>query len=183
PAPLPAGDRPLPARRAKAARSGRRRQRSMLVAHRGGHAAWLSRSSTCTISRSISRSAARCSARDGPWSRPSTGSASRSTPRGRAGESGCGKTTTSKLVLAAEAPTSGTIEFEGRNVGQLRGPALQDYRRKVQVVFQDPYSSLSPRMRVGDIIAEPIRAHERLSSADVRARVVHLLQLVAFRPD
>lgn len=102
---------------------------------------------------------------------------------GLVGESGCGKTTTSKLVLAAEAPTSGTIEFEGRNVGQLRGPALQDYRRKVQVVFQDPYSSLSPRMRVGDIIAEPIKAHESLSSADVRARVAHLLELVGFRPD
>src|SRR5262249_57045940 len=102
---------------------------------------------------------------------------------GLVGESGCGKTTTSKLVLAAEAPTSGTIEFEGRNVAEMRGPALQDYRRKVQVVFQDPYSSLSPRMRVGDIIAEPIKAHEDLSSADVRARVAQLLELVGFRPD
>ena len=102
---------------------------------------------------------------------------------GLVGESGCGKTTTSKLVLAAETPTSGTIEFEGRNVAELRGPALQDYRRKVQVVFQDPYSSLSPRMRVGDIIAEPIKAHEHLSPADVRARVAQLLELVGFRPD
>jgi len=102
---------------------------------------------------------------------------------GLVGESGCGKTTTSKLVLAAEAPTAGTIEFEGRDVAALRGADLQDYRRKVQVVFQDPYSSLSPRMRVGDIIGEPIKAHERLSSADVRARVAQLLELVGFRPD
>src|SRR5262249_5652612 len=102
---------------------------------------------------------------------------------GLVGESGCGKTTTSKLVLAAEAPTSGTIEFEGRNVAELRGPALQDYRRKVQVVFQDPYSSLSPRMRVGDIIAEPIKAHDALSAAEVRARVTELLELVGLRPD
>jgi len=102
---------------------------------------------------------------------------------GLVGESGCGKTTMSKLVLAAETPTAGRIEFEGRDVSQLKGPQLQDYRRKVQVVFQDPYSSLSPRMRVGDIIAEPVRAHERLSSADVRARVAELLELVGFRPD
>jgi len=102
---------------------------------------------------------------------------------GLVGESGCGKTTTSKLVLAAEAPTGGTIEFEGRAVAALRGAELQDYRRKVQVVFQDPYSSLSPRMRVGEIIGEPIKAHERLSSADVRARVAQLLELVGFRPD
>ena len=91
---------------------------------------------------------------------------------GLVGESGCGKTTTSKLVLAADTPTAGSIEFEGRNVAELRGAELQDYRRKVQVVFQDPYSSLSPRMRVGDIIGEPIKAYECLSLADVRARVV-----------
>ena len=102
---------------------------------------------------------------------------------GLVGESGCGKTTTSKLVLAAEAPTAGSIEFEGRNIAELSRADLQDYRRKVQVVFQDPYSSLSPRMRVGDIIAEPARAHETLSAADVRARVAELLDLVGLRPD
>jgi oligopeptide/dipeptide ABC transporter ATP-binding protein len=102
---------------------------------------------------------------------------------GLVGESGCGKTTTAKLVLAAEKPTAGTIAFEGRNVAELRGADRQDYRRKVQVVFQDPYSSLSPRMRVGDIIAEPVKAHEGLSSAEVRARVIELLGLVGLRPD
>ena len=102
---------------------------------------------------------------------------------GLVGESGCGKTTTSKLVLAAEEPTAGVIEFEGRNLARLTGADLRDYRRKVQVVFQDPYSSLSPRMRAGDIIGEPIVAHERLSSAAVRARVAELLELVGLRPD
>jgi oligopeptide/dipeptide ABC transporter ATP-binding protein len=102
---------------------------------------------------------------------------------GLVGESGCGKTTTAKLVLAAEEPTAGTIEFEGRPIAERSGADLQDYRRKVQVVFQDPYSSLSPRMRVGDIIAEPIKAHEGLSSAEARARVADLLELVGLRPD
>ena len=102
---------------------------------------------------------------------------------GLVGESGCGKTTTSKLVLAAEEPTGGTIEFEGRNLADLRSTDLRDYRRKVQVVFQDPFSSLSPRMRVGDIIAEPIEAHERRTAPEVRTRVAELLELVGLRPD
>jgi len=102
---------------------------------------------------------------------------------GVVGESGCGKTTTAKLVLAAEQPTAGTIEFEGRNLTDIRGDALADYRRKVQVVFQDPYSSLSPRMRVGDIIGEPIKAHEQMSRQAVHARVGDLLELVGLRAD
>ena len=102
---------------------------------------------------------------------------------GLVGESGCGKTTTSKLVLAAEAPTAGTIEFEGRNIGALDGKALMDYRCQVQVVFQDPYSSLSPRMRVADIIAEPIETHERVGRQELRGRVEELLALVGLRPD
>ena len=102
---------------------------------------------------------------------------------GLVGESGCGKTTTAKLILAVEEATAGAIEFEGRNLADLRGQALMDYRSKVQVVFQDPYSSLSPRMRVGDIIAEPIDAHERVSRQDARARVTQLLELVGLRPD
>jgi len=102
---------------------------------------------------------------------------------GLVGESGCGKTTTSKLILAAEEATSGTIEFEGRNISNFNGKELMDYRRKVQVVFQDPYSSLSPRMRVGDIIGEPIEAHERLSRQAMRSRVRELLELVGLRPD
>ena len=102
---------------------------------------------------------------------------------GLVGESGCGKTTTSKLVLAAEEPTAGHIEFDGRSIAELGRAELQSYRGQVQVVFQDPYSSLSPRMRVGDIIAEPIKAHDALSAAEVRGRVTELLELVGLRPD
>jgi oligopeptide transport system ATP-binding protein len=102
---------------------------------------------------------------------------------GLVGESGCGKTTTSKLLLAAEEPTAGVIAFEGRNLANFSAKELMDYRRKVQVVFQDPYSSLSPRMRVGDMIGEPILTHERVPRQDVRARVAELLELVGLRPD
>jgi oligopeptide transport system ATP-binding protein len=102
---------------------------------------------------------------------------------GLVGESGCGKTTTSKLILAAEKPTAGTIAFAGHNIVERRDKELMDYRRQVQVVFQDPYSSLSPRMRVGDIIAEPIETHERVSRRQVRTRIEELLELVGLRPD
>ncbi len=102
---------------------------------------------------------------------------------GLIGESGCGKTTTSKLILLQEAPTEGTIAFEGRNVGTLAGPDLMAYRRAVQVVFQDPFSSLSPRMRVADIIAEPLEIHTDLSRAGIRERVHAVLDLVGLAPD
>src|SRR5262249_4956016 len=102
---------------------------------------------------------------------------------GLVGESGCGKTTTSELILAAEEPTAGTITFAGRNLAELDSKGLMDYRRQVQVVFQDPYSSLSPRMRVGDIIGEPIETHERVPRREMRARVGALLELVGLRPD
>jgi oligopeptide/dipeptide ABC transporter ATP-binding protein len=97
---------------------------------------------------------------------------------GLIGESGCGKTTTSKLILLQETPTAGTIAFEGRDVGGFTRAELLAYRRAVQVVFQDPFSSLSPRMRVGDIIAEPLEIHTRLSRAAIRARVATVLELV-----
>jgi oligopeptide transport system ATP-binding protein len=102
---------------------------------------------------------------------------------GLVGESGCGKTTTSKLVLAAERPTAGVIEFDGQDIASAPDSELHEYRRKVQVVFQDPYSSLSPRMRVGEIIAEPLQAHEDISRADLEARVAELFELVGLRPD
>jgi oligopeptide/dipeptide ABC transporter ATP-binding protein len=102
---------------------------------------------------------------------------------GLVGESGCGKTTTSKLVLAAERPSAGIIEFEGQDIAALPEKRLGDYRRKVQVVFQDPYSSLSPRMRVGEIIAEPLHAREPLSRRELQSRVGELLELVGMRPD
>ncbi len=102
---------------------------------------------------------------------------------GLVGESGCGKTTTSKLILAAEEPTGGAIEFEGRSLASFDSKEMMAYRRRVQVVFQDPYSSLSPRMRVGEIIGEPFQAHARVSGREVQARVQELLALVGLRPE
>ena len=102
---------------------------------------------------------------------------------GLIGESGCGKTTTSKLILLQEAPTAGSILFEGRDVAALAGAELMAYRRAVQVVFQDPFSSLSPRMRVRDIIAEPLEIHTDLARPAVDARVGEVLELVGLAPD
>jgi len=102
---------------------------------------------------------------------------------GLIGESGCGKTTTAKLILLQEKPTAGSIRFDGEDILALQGDALMHYRRAVQVVFQDPCSSLSPRMRVGDIIAEPLEIHTGLSRAARRERVAEVLELVGMQPD
>src|SRR6266436_1547707 len=102
---------------------------------------------------------------------------------GLIGESGCGKTTTSKLILLQETPTAGTIRFDGRDIAELAGPDLMRYRREVQVVFQDPYSSLSPRMRVAEIIAEPLQIHTDQSREEQHGRVAEVLDLVGLRPE
>src|SRR4029077_7457887 len=102
---------------------------------------------------------------------------------GLMGEAGCGKTTTSKLILLQETPTAGTIRFDGEDISGLQSQELMRYRREVQVVFQDPYSSLSPRMRVGDIIAEPLEIHTDLSRGALAERVVGVLELVGLQPD
>src|SRR6266542_1298296 len=86
---------------------------------------------------------------------------------GVVGESGCGKTTTAKLVLRLEKPTAGQILFENEDVARLEGDDLRRYRKSVQAVFQDPYASLNPRMRVDAIIAEPLITHERLDAPAV----------------
>jgi oligopeptide/dipeptide ABC transporter ATP-binding protein len=97
---------------------------------------------------------------------------------GVVGESGCGKTTTAKMVLLLERPTGGIMRFEGQDLQTLGGGNLSAYRRSVQAVFQDPYASLNPRMRVGSIIVEPLTTNESLASAEVRKRLLRLLDLV-----
>src|SRR5262245_16702467 len=102
---------------------------------------------------------------------------------GLIGESGCGKTTTAKLILLQERPTAGAIRFDGEDVATLKGPALLNYRRAVQVVFQYPFGPLRPRMRVGSVISEPLEIHTNLSRAAMRERVAQVLELVGLRPD
>ena len=97
---------------------------------------------------------------------------------GIVGESGCGKTTTAKLVLGLEVPTGGTMRFEGADLQTLDTAGRRHYRKSVQAVFQDPYASLNPRMRICDIIAEPVVTNEKLGAAEVRDRVFELLELV-----
>jgi ABC-type oligopeptide transport system ATPase subunit len=89
------------------------------------------------------------------------------------GESGCGKTTTAKLVLRLEEPTDGKVLADGKNVHELQGSGLKEYRTTVQAVFQDPWSSLSPRMRVRDIVAEPLVVNQNLSTEEIRKRNIH----------
>ena len=98
------------------------------------------------------------------------------------GESGCGKTTTAKLILRLEHPTAGHVWVDGKDVHTLRGDELREYRTTVQAVFQDPWSSLSPRMRVRDIVAEPLVVNRRVSSQEVKDRVAEILGRVGLRP-
>ncbi len=95
------------------------------------------------------------------------------------GESGCGKSTTARLVLRLIEPTGGTVRFDGVEVS---GAALRTLRRRVQVVFQDPYASLNPRLRVGETIAEPMEVHGIGDAASREARVQELLRLVGLAP-
>jgi oligopeptide/dipeptide ABC transporter ATP-binding protein len=92
------------------------------------------------------------------------------------GESGCGKTTTAKMVLQVETPTEGLIRFNGKNMAEFNTADRKEYRASVQAVFQDPWSSLNPRMRVGDIILEPLLTNERLSKAEAKENLEVLLR-------
>jgi oligopeptide/dipeptide ABC transporter ATP-binding protein len=97
---------------------------------------------------------------------------------GVVGESGCGKTTTAKLVLGLEEPSGGSILFAGRDLAGLDTAGRRDYRRSVQAVFQDPYASLNPRMRISAIIAEPLVTNETVEPVELKRRVSELLDLV-----
>ncbi len=102
---------------------------------------------------------------------------------GLVGESGCGKTTTAKLVLKLEEPSAGDIRFRGRPLGGLTRAETRAYRGAVQAVFQDPHSSLNPRMRIGDIIGEPLEVVGRHSRVEIRDRVAEVLKWVELSPD
>jgi oligopeptide/dipeptide ABC transporter ATP-binding protein len=102
---------------------------------------------------------------------------------GLVGESGCGKTTTSKLILRLEKPTEGQILLEGRDIQSFKGPELRDYRTMVQAVFQDPWSSLSPRMRVRDIVAEPLVVNRQVTTKERDERVAEVLHQVGLHPE
>ena len=101
---------------------------------------------------------------------------------GLAGESGCGKSTTAKLILLVESLTAGELRFRGADVSRFTRAELRQYRGSIQAVFQDPFHSLSPRMRVWEIIAEPLLVNERLSRREVRNRVSELLDRVGLAP-
>ena len=98
------------------------------------------------------------------------------------GESGCGKTTTSRMLLMADQPTEGNIYFDDRPMHQFSGAERRNFKASVQAVFQDPWSSLNPRMRVDQIVSEPLITHQRLSRSAVRAQVQELLQVVGLHP-
>ncbi len=102
---------------------------------------------------------------------------------GLVGESGSGKTTTGRLVLRLVPATAGRVLFDGRSVFDLDARALRALRREMQIIFQDPYSSLNPRMTVGAAIEEPIRVHRLAGKAEARARVAALLERVGLAPD
>lgn len=102
---------------------------------------------------------------------------------GLVGESGCGKTTTGRCILQLERPTAGDIVFEGVTLNGLDEKALSPVRQKIQVIFQDPYSSLNPRMKIGDIIGEPMKVHGIEPDANTRGkRVAELLSICGLDP-
>jgi oligopeptide transport system ATP-binding protein len=102
---------------------------------------------------------------------------------GLVGESGCGKSTVGRCILRLIEPTAGTIEFDGRNVLATSGKALRELRREMQIIFQDPYASLNPRMRVRDIVGEPLVIHGLKDKEERRTRVAELLKKVGLDPD
>lgn len=99
-----------------------------------------------------------------------------------AGESGCGKTTTGKLISRLLEPTSGKILFNGSDITKLKGEELRQLRRKMQIIFQDPYASLNPRMRIGDAVGHPLEIHGLATEDEKRKQVLEMLEKVGLTP-
>src|SRR3954468_19865140 len=103
---------------------------------------------------------------------------------GLVGESGCGKSTTARVIMRLLEPTSGTIEFEGNDISHIRGEKLKALRREMQMIFQDPYSSLNPRKTIGSIIAEPFAIHKmHTGEGERRRKVQELMDRVGLNPE
>ena len=101
---------------------------------------------------------------------------------GLVGESGCGKSTAGRTILQLYRPTAGAVTFEGVDLVKLKGEDLRKMRRKMQMIFQDPYASLNPRMTVADIVGEPLVVHNVATGKEIEERVKHLLDLVNLNP-
>ena len=101
---------------------------------------------------------------------------------GLVGESGCGKSTTGRAILQLYRPTGGNVVFDGTNLGHLKGEKMRQMRRRMQMIFQDPYASLNPRMTVGNIIGEPLEVHDIMRGKKRRERVQELLKVVGLNP-
>ena len=102
---------------------------------------------------------------------------------GLVGESGCGKTTVGKTVLRLIEPTEGGLEFEGRDIIHITKEEMRQLRQRMQIIYQDPYSSLNPRMKAADIVGEPLKVHNIVSGSALRERVEGLFERVGLRPD
>lgn len=102
---------------------------------------------------------------------------------GLVGESGCGKSTLGRLLVKLDEPTEGSILFEGEDIQGFRGESLHAYRRQVQIIFQDPYASLNPRLAAGKIIAEPFIIHKQASHRKTKDEVARLMEVVGLTPD
>ena len=101
---------------------------------------------------------------------------------GLVGESGCGKSTTGRTILQLYRPTEGAIYLDGENLAELKGSKLQHLRRRMQMIFQDPYASLNPRMTVGSIVGEPLEIYKIAKGNEKKRRVEELLRLVGLNP-